>query len=195
MSLIHESVLVLNRYHLAVQVSEVKDAICALVAGKAKVIDDTYNLYTLNEWKKLTAEHPEHAEKYQGLLRSPSIQIFAPQVIIFPDCEYTSPLIRAVKYSRKNIFQRDGYTCQYCGKKFDKKELNIDHIVPRSRGGPNSWRNVVTSCIYCNAEKGDKLITELGWKLIAEPREPRWKSHVGKPFNQAKRKYWEAFLK
>lgn len=193
-----ESVLVLNKYFLAVQVSYVQKTISALVTGKARVLDEEYVSYTLKDWVAYTREKrdlTDIANKYPGLVRSPSITIFAPQVVVFPDCEHTKPLIEGIRYSRKNVFQRDNFTCQYCGERFQAGNLNIDHIVPRSRGGPNSWKNVVTSCKPCNNKKGDQLLTELGWKLIQQPTQPRWKSHVGKPFSLNKKQYWERFLK
>ena len=197
MSLINEPVLVLNRHYLAVQVSEVRDAICVLFSNKAKVIDDQWITYTFHQWENKTRQiqlNNTELSKYTGILYSPSTAILAPQVIFFPECEYTSPLIKSIRYSRRNIFQRDLYTCQYCYKKFNKDNLSIDHIVPKSRGGTNNWKNVVTCCKQCNMQKGDKLITELGWNLKQEPKEPKWKSHIGKPFNQEKRSYWETFL-
>lgn len=196
--IIKESVLVLNKYFLAVQVSIVEDAIKALVKDVAKVVVEDYSTYDLKDWVQYTTDqsfNPEIVEKYAGLVRSPSIQMLAPHVIMFPDCLYTSPLIKTVRFSRRNVFQRDNHTCQYCGHKFKAKELNIDHVVPRSRGGPNSWKNLVTSCKPCNAKKGDDLLTEIGWKLLQEPTQPKWKSHVGKPFNMNKRIYWQNFLK
>lgn len=65
-----------------------------------------------------------------------------------------------VKFSRRNVFLRDDFTCQYCGKRFDAKHLTCDHLIPRSRGGITEWTNIVTSCIYCNLQKGDKLPEE-----------------------------------
>jgi 5-methylcytosine-specific restriction endonuclease McrA len=65
-----------------------------------------------------------------------------------------------VKFSRRNIFLRDDYICQYCGKKHDPKGLTCDHIIPKSRGGVTEWTNIVTSCIRCNHKKGDKLPDE-----------------------------------
>jgi hypothetical protein len=115
----------------------------------------------MQEWIARTVElitiyHQEN--KYEGLVRSPSVTLLAPQVIIFPDCDYTSPLIKAIKYSRRNIYQRDNMTCQYCGRQADKGILNLDHVIPRSRGGPSSWSNVVTSCKPCNDKMGYKLL-------------------------------------
>lgn len=196
--ILKSSVLILNKYFLAVQVSTVQNAVSALFTGKARVINELYDSFDFKRWIDYTSENKSNSEvtgKYIGTINSPSISILAPQVIIFPDCKYTSPLIKAVKYSRKNIFHRDNHICQYCNKKFKANELNIDHIVPRSRGGSNSWNNLVTSCISCNAKKDNSLLSEIGWKLTKEPKEPEWKSHIGKPFSMIKRKYWKNFLK
>ncbi len=65
-----------------------------------------------------------------------------------------------VKFSRRNIFLRDDYTCQYCGQRYDPKYLTCDHIIPRSRGGSTEWTNIVTSCVRCNLKKSDKLPDE-----------------------------------
>lgn len=197
MSLIQKSVLVLNKFMMATQVSTVQNAIIVLVTGKAKVVDDNYITYNLEGWANHTKElkyNQEETVKYEGLVRSPSIEIYAPQVIYFPDCEYSSPLIKTVKYSRKNIFQRDNYTCQYCSNKFKKEELTLDHIIPKSKGGKSSWTNIVTCCTGCNADKGDKSLKELGWQLKQQPKSPKWKSHVGTPFSMEKNQYWERFL-
>lgn len=197
MSLIHGSVLVLNKYFLAIQVTIAKEAICALVTGKAKVVDPEYGMYDLEQWKEYTKLHKRNETQLRlhgGIINSPTTSIFVPQVIIVPDCEFNSPLIKTVKYSRRNIYQRDGNICQYCGKKVDKKFLTLDHVVPKSRGGGSTWTNVVTSCVWCNSEKGDKLLEELGWKLRKVPTKPRWKSHIGIPFNKNKKEYWEKFL-
>jgi len=193
MRLINESVLVLNKYFLAIQVTVVKEAICALVTGKARVVDQNYTMYDFTAWAEYTAMHDDDGT-YPGVIRSPSVEIFAPHVILIPDCEFNSPLIKTVKYSRRNIYQRDKNTCQYCGKKIDRKNLTLDHIVPKSKGGKSSWTNVVASCVWCNSEKGDKLLSELGWKLRKQPTKPRWKSHIGVPFNRSKKEYWEKFL-
>ena len=196
MSLIHEQVLVLNKYFLAIQVTVVKEAICALVTGKARVVDQDYRSYDLESWREYTTQERGNgtARAYSGFIRSPSVEIFAPQIIMIPDCEFNSPLIKTIKYSRRNIYQRDDNLCQYCGKKVDKKSLTLDHVIPKSRGGKSSWTNVVASCVWCNSEKGDKLLSELGWKLLKTPTRPKWKSHIGIPFAKSKKKYWEKFL-
>ncbi len=61
---------------------------------------------------------------------------------------------KEVKFTRHNIFERDKNTCQYCGDVFDRKDLNLDHVIPRDRGGPTTWENIVCSCIECNTQQG-----------------------------------------
>jgi len=197
MRLLNESVLVLNKHYLAIQVCTARAAIIAMVNGKARVIDKEYLTYSLNEWAKKSLElnngSPDK-DQYPGILRSPSIHLMVPQVII-EDCEFNNSSIRQVRYSRKNVYQRDKFTCQYCGKKLPKKELTLDHVTPKSRGGTSGWNNVVTSCHRCNSKKRDSLLSELGWKLLSVPKQPKWKSHVGSPFSTAKKDYWDRFLK
>jgi 5-methylcytosine-specific restriction endonuclease McrA len=73
------------------------------------------------------------------------------------------------KISRRAVFARDGYRCQYCG---STARLTVDHVVPKSRGGRSSWDNVVTSCAPCNVRKADRLPEEIGMHPHASPRPP-----------------------
>lgn len=198
MKLLNESTLILNKYFLAVQVCSARDAITALVSGKAEVVDQEYKRYKLKEWQQESSfiiGDKLRSILYPGVVHSPSTTLVVPQVIIASDCEYSSPAIKTVRYSRKNVYQRDRYTCQYCGEKMIKSELTLDHITPKSRGGTNSWNNVVASCRKCNSKKKDKLLSELGWELLSEPKQPKWRSHIGSPFSLQKKEYWNTFLK
>ncbi|GFR46158.1 hypothetical protein Agub_g7685 [Astrephomene gubernaculifera] len=78
-------------------------------------------------------------------------------------------LCSRVPCSRRNVMVRDGFCCQYCG---GRRELTIDHVHPVSRGGGESWNNLVTACMRCNQKKSDRTLRELGWKLRRQPREP-----------------------
>lgn len=195
MGLKNDSVLVLNKYLLAIQVSDVKSSICALVANKVRVIDEQYRSYNLQDWVKESAriEDTEEANKYSCLVRSPTIKIYAPQVVIAYDCEFNCNTMRVIKYSRQNIYKRDAHTCQYCRKKLPREDLTLDHVVPRSRGGKSTWTNVVACCKVCNEIKGNSLVSELGW-VVPPPKKPAWRSHIGVPFNRIKKQFWENFL-
>ena len=79
------------------------------------------------------------------------------------------PLRARVALNRRAVFARDGHRCQYCGKSAE----NIDHVVPRSRGGPHTWENVVAACRRCNTHKEDRLLHESGLVLRRPPAAPR----------------------
>jgi len=83
---------------------------------------------------------------------------------------YVAVPYKELPFSRKNILHRDNNTCQYCGKV--SSELSIDHVVPKSKGGENSWENTVAACLRCNTLKGNKLPQEAGLKLARKPRKP-----------------------
>ena len=76
----------------------------------------------------------------------------------------------AVKLTRREVFRRDGYTCQYCGK--HTLDLTIDHILPRHLGGPHTWTNVVAACSHCNHRKGGRTLEESGMRLFRLPKQP-----------------------
>ena len=89
--------------------------------------------------------------------------------------------------TRKRLFKRDGYECTYCG---SKKNLTVDHIIPKSRGGPNSWSNLVTSCFRCNSIKDNKTPEEAGMKLRFKPYTPTLFSRV---IDETVETAWETF--
>src|SRR4029077_4227246 len=79
---------------------------------------------------------------------------------------------QAVRFSRVNVYTRDGFRCQYCGEKKEMRGLNYDHVVPRVRGGKTTWENIVTSCYACNDRKGSRTPEEAGMKLLRKPIKP-----------------------
>jgi len=104
-------------------------------------------------------------------IRSPSCEYAVPSVIMLKKFHRKKP---KVKFTRDNIFLRDMYTCQYCGYEYSEHELTIDHVIPSSLGGANSWENVVTACARCNTLKGDKTTI----KPLDTPKKPSYYSLV-----------------
>ncbi len=101
-------------------------------------------------------------------LRSASVRLAIPSVIRLR--RYVRvPHRSRVPLTRAALMRRDNYLCAYCGTKAD----TIDHVIPRSRGGPHAWENCVASCTRCNHRKADRLIEELGWTLASDPAAPR----------------------
>jgi len=99
-----------------------------------------------------------------------------------------------VKFNRRNIYQRDNFTCQYCGKVLPRNELTIDHVIPRSRGAKSNWQNVVLACIQCNADKGDRLPKECAMNPMREPREPHWSMLMYRPLIEEDHTLWRKFV-
>jgi hypothetical protein len=95
-----------------------------------------------------------------------------------------------------NLMLRDEFQCQYCSRRPGHRELNVDHVLPRSRGGEDSWTNLVISCRSCNLKKGRRTPAEAGMKLLNEPKRPRWSTAkqilmvMREPFEE-----WQPFLK
>jgi 5-methylcytosine-specific restriction endonuclease McrA len=99
-----------------------------------------------------------------------------------------------VRFSRFNIYARDANTCQYCGRRCARAELNLDHVVPRSRGGVTTWENVVCSCVACNLRKGGRTPDEAGMRLLRAPSRPRWTPMFRSATRRAFYSEWRPFL-
>ncbi|PKN25605.1 MAG: HNH endonuclease, partial [Deltaproteobacteria bacterium HGW-Deltaproteobacteria-22] len=93
-----------------------------------------------------------------------------------------------------NIYIRDHFTCQYCGRKPPREELTIDHVLPKSRGGRSEWENVVLACQRCNAKKGNKLLEYAPMTLIRPPKRPHWLTIIRESLNGAERPLWQKFV-
>lgn len=202
MSHLNDGTLVLNRSWTAVQITSVKRAISLVFQGHAKVVDEEYNAYSFDDWHEVSRQMVEVDET--EFICSPSIRIRVPRVIVL--LLYDKLPKRDVSFSRKNIFERDGYTCQYCGSSpprkkkeavawMEKNSLSLDHVVPRSKGGRTTWENIVTCCFKCNSKKGSHTLEELGWKLHRSPKKPKWHPTLSISLASAnKHKEWVNFL-
>ncbi len=104
-------------------------------------------------------------------IKSPSIEIKAPAVIKLR--KYTDPNKKVIKFSRQNIYARDGYKCGYCGEKFPFKELTYDHVIPRSHGGPTNFTNIVAACYPCNSKKRNRTPQQSGMYPRVAPYKPK----------------------
>lgn len=103
------------------------------------------------------------------MVRSPSTTLALPTVIRVLNRVKRTPR-KSIAFSKKNILRRDNYTCQYCGE--SQKVLTVDHVIPKSRGGKTTWRNVVVACKPCNLKKGNQTAREAGLKLNKKPLKP-----------------------
>jgi 5-methylcytosine-specific restriction endonuclease McrA len=101
---------------------------------------------------------------------------------------------REVRFSRRNIFERDSNTCQYCGRRFSKSDLTLDHVVPRSRGGRDSWENLVLACVNCNVRKGNRTPEEAQIRLVRKPTKPAWLPTFGARIPREQFVSWQRFV-
>jgi 5-methylcytosine-specific restriction endonuclease McrA len=144
-TLVNQPVLVLNENYLPLNICKVRRAVVLVLVGKAEVV-----------------------ENGRGHFCSASGHHEIPSVIrlIY--------LIRKQSHPRKmtklEIFNRDKYLCQYCGK--EAKELTLDHVMPRRSNGAHTWENVVTACIPCNRRKAGRTPAEAGMPLLKQPKAP-----------------------
>jgi 5-methylcytosine-specific restriction endonuclease McrA len=160
------NVLVLNRLYQPVHVTSVRRALILLYRGAARAVDEQYQTFDFESWAELSAAvHEESLGTSSGRLR-------VPRVILLQAYDHL-PRAR-VRFSRLNIYARDKNTCQYCGRRPPRAELNLDHVLPRSRGGNTSWENVVCSCVACNLRKGGRTPEEARMHLLRAPVRPRW---------------------
>jgi len=114
-------------------------------------------------------ERAEVLEYDHQMIRTPRETFRAPAVIRLQS-QIRRPRPR-VRLTRREVFIRDGYTCQYCGRQ--SGDLTLDHVMPRHRGGSHTWDNLVTACKACNHRKGGKLLEEARLRLARRPVEPR----------------------
>lgn len=165
-------VLVLNKNWQPVKVISVWDAICKVYQEKAKFLDEYRNMHTWDSWINTIGSWTDAEREAKDVIHATSFAMPKPTVIVLTN--YSGYVIKKPKMSRRNIYVRDDFTCQYCGKKHEAKYLNIDHVKPKAQGGRTEWTNVVVSCIKCNSHKGARTPAEAGMKLLKSPKIPKW---------------------
>jgi len=144
-SILNRKVLVLNQSYEPLMVINAKRAIVLIIKEKVKML-----------------------EKYSENIRSVQNSFDLPSVIRLNF--YVHLKYKDIVLNRRNILKRDDYRCQYCAKQ--ATPLTIDHIVPKNKGGKDSWENLVAACSKCNTRKGDTLLKHMDMKLLKKPRKP-----------------------
>jgi 5-methylcytosine-specific restriction endonuclease McrA len=185
-TVLNTKVLVLNRSYLPVHITSVRRAFSLLYQGVAHAVNEQYQTFDFASWSELSVSVHDDAIGTVGRA------IRVPRVILL--LFYDRVPKRQVRFSRFNIYARDRNTCQYCGKRFARSELNIDHVVPRSRGGTSTWENVVCSCHHCNRRKGGYTPAEARMHLLRPPRRPEWTPFMLETFSLRRYREWVPFL-
>ena len=199
LSPLNGSVLVLNRFYMAVHVVSVRRAMVLLYRELSEVIhvdDGHYHNYDFAAWLELSefiSAEVENPHEHGDWVRSVNFSILVPRVIRLSYYDKVPKL--TLRFNRRNLFARDQNTCQYCGNSSSLSHLSFDHVVPRSRGGKTTWENVVCCCLKCNGRKGDREPTEAGMQLIRTPIRPRQNPLLTIKLDNPKYVVWKTFLK
>lgn len=186
--MMRNKILVLNGDYTPISVTTFKRAFKLAFKGKAEVLshqkdldvkvnlDDEYYLQLLDQCPTLLAS--------SGGFKRPTIIRLLKRV--------TVPY-RKVPLSRQNIYRRDGNACVYCGEN-NVKKLTLDHVIPKSKGGPNTWMNLVTCCGKCNVEKGDTYMEEMGYTMLVKPYRPSYLQFINRISGADVREEWKKYL-
>jgi 5-methylcytosine-specific restriction endonuclease McrA len=165
--LVNMPVLVLNQSYEPLNICRVRRAVVLIQVGKAEMLENgAGTLHTFRD----TIEIPS-VIRLGVMIRRPRSER---------------------KMTRFEIFHRDNYTCQYCGKQ--THQLTLDHIMPKRAGGPHTWENVVSACVNCNRRKAGKTLDEAGMKLLRKPTKPHSHSLFNIPFQLRQKNEWQKYL-
>ncbi|MDP6141826.1 MAG: HNH endonuclease [Dehalococcoidales bacterium] len=166
--MINRPVLVLNQSYEPLNICRVRRAIVLIYNGKAEML-----------------------ENGGGFIHSSSDNFPIPSVIKL-ECMIKRPRPK-IKFTRLGVFHRDNYICQYCTQ--ESRELTLDHVIPRYRGGEHTWENVVSACVPCNRRKAGRTLKQARMKLIRQPSQPPNNSSLFTPYRYQKRlSEWQKYL-
>lgn len=165
-SILNRAVLVLNANYFPLAICTAKRAICLKVLNKVDVLVN-----------------------YESTVHSPTTSLPLPSVVKVKEFIHYNSL--NIELSRKNIIMRDNHICQYCGT--TKGPITIDHIIPKVRGGGDSWENLTTACRTCNQKKGDRLPEEAGMVLEKQPKKPS-RIHYYQKYVNTLQSDWKPYL-
>jgi 5-methylcytosine-specific restriction endonuclease McrA len=163
---LNRQVLVLNQNYLPMTVCNAKKAVTMIYRGRAEVI-----------------------EQDNILIRSVSWSIPMPLVVRIG--VYVRVPVKRVELTRKNVIKRDGHQCQYCGVK--NTSMTVDHVVPKAKGGGDSWENLVCACVRCNNTKGGNTPEQASMKLLRKPKRPSRLAFI-QHFVGVKDEKWRPYL-
>lgn len=183
---LNSKVLVLNRSYLPVHVTSVRRAFSLLYQGIAAAVDQQYQTFDFASWSELSVSvHEDGLGLVDRFIR-------VPRVILL--LAYDRVPRRHIRFSRFNVYARDRNTCQYCGVRRVRSELNLDHVMPRALGGRSTWENIVCSCHSCNRKKGGRTPLQAGMRLSRPPRQPDWTPFMLETFSLRHYREWLPFL-
>ncbi|MBX3382801.1 MAG: HNH endonuclease [Phycisphaeraceae bacterium] len=198
---LESKVLVLNRAYAAMRVVSARRAFCLLSRSIAEVIHVGYDdegaanqfvSYDLESWIEVSSLQREFERERHDWVRTVRFEVAVPRIIRL--LGYDRLPDQTVKLNRRNLFARDRNQCQYCGRHFTTSDLSIDHVMPRTQGGGDTWENLVCACIKCNARKGGRTPEQASMKLVRRPVRPHRNPVIALRLGNSRYQSWKAFL-
>ncbi len=205
-TMLSRQTLVLNRNWQPVGVASVARSLTLVASERARIVDPAdFQQYTWADWTKMI---PQGNELF---IQSVAFRIRVPEVITL--MVYHRVPTNVVTFSRRNIYKRDRYSCQYCGRQgrfageqhrdsetmvslghgcLSIEEMTLDHVLPRSRGGTSTWENCVLACLDCNKRKANRTPSEAHMLLRKMPVRPTWKPLYAR--HDVRIESWSKFL-
>lgn len=192
------SVLVLNRMYMPVHVVPARRAFCLLCKEVAEIVsieDGAYMAYDFETWLEVCEFRDSAGDRgpNDDWIRSVNFVVQVPRIVRL--LQYDRVPTNTVKFSRRNVFLRDEYRCQYCGRRHSSSSLSLDHVHPRSQGGETSWINIVTACLKCNVRKGGRTPRQANMKLLSQPVRPNRNPALSYQLRSEKYECWKSFVK
>jgi 5-methylcytosine-specific restriction endonuclease McrA len=151
-----------------------------------------FSAHSSDSWRELSALETLDRTPDQDWIRGVGYDLQAPRVIRLPSCNQLPR--ENMRFNRKNVFARDANRCQYCNRNQLTSELSLDHVIPKSKGGPTTWDNIVCACVACNVRKGGRTPREAGMVLNRKPRKPRYSPLVTMKLHNPKYASWRSFV-
>ena len=194
-------VLMLNAHYVALRVISARRAFSLLyktsgndhtVAEVVHVEDGRYVSFDFDDWVEWSLLQYDSTNGDYDWIRTVRFELAVPRIIRV--LTYSRINRQSVRINRRTILARDRHRCQYCGQQFPANELSLDHIVPRSQGGPLTWENIVCCCLRCNVRKGGRTPERAGMKLIARPTRPKGSPVLSVRISDRRYRAWRHFV-
>ncbi|WP_068267461.1 HNH endonuclease [Rubripirellula obstinata] len=180
---------------MAIRVISVRRSLTLLYRQCAEVIgneDGTFISYDFDSWcelSQLTSLEKQPGEEY---IQAVDFELQAPRIVRLT--RFDRMPAQSLRFNRKNLFARDDHTCQYCGKTEPTNKLSLDHVIPRSHGGPTTWENIVCCCLKCNSRKGGRTPKQAHMGLLNDPVKPRFNPVMIASADDPRYECWKTFL-
>ncbi len=193
---LHANVLVLNKFYLPLHVTSARRAFVLLYKQDAEAVSilrEKITSFDFPGWVEHSSRNGDTlVDDEPDYIFTVSLKLRVPRIVRL--LKFDRLPIGRVNFSRKNVLARDELRCQYCGHRFPSRDLTLDHVVPRSRGGKHCWTNVVAACYRCNDRKGQHTLREVGMKLLRDPFAPKRSPDLKRKLEEKKYTIWRTFL-